>query len=388
MTFCHGPINKVRKEGHQQTGKGNLDRLFRFAMTSKRIDLQGETMKVAFKSLIAAAAFITAGAASAATVTVTLGNTVYKGHTVSGSEVLTFGADANSWLDVLKASVTANGASTVVTTKDSDGYYGSVAMSAPLASLNVDGVTDDLQSAAGTGGITVTAPVLRAISSGGTVTITDLNVDLNTKTVYATVIGANGVGTAVNVAMWTLDTVLGPTNIALPSNGSGQFNLTVQGMHLTANGNTLVTSALGLGSLGKAATAAISDFGSIAMSITSTAVPPQAACSVSFKTTSLNTSTPLFNTEVTVANNSSNAATGWAVNWTYGKPTLLVNVKNAKLSNKSLKSYTAQAVATNATVAAGGSTSFSFRGYAGGTIPAVSDLSATLGGQACAVSGQ
>ncbi len=343
-------------------------------------------MKVAFKSLIAAAAFIAAGAASAATVTVTLGHTVYKGHTLSGSEVLTFGADANSWLDVLKASVTANGASTVVTTKDSDGYYSSVAMSAPLASLNVDGVTDDLQSAAGTGGITVTAPVLRAISSGGTVTITDLNVDLNTKTVYATVIGANGVGTAVNVALWTLDTVLGPTNIALPSNGSGQFNLTAQGLHLTANGSTLVTSALGLGSLGKAATAAISDFGSIAMSITSTAVPPQASCSVSFKTTNKNAL--LFNTEVTVNNPSSNAATGWQVNWHYAKPTLLLKVKNAKLSNKGLTNYTAAPTATNATIAAGASTSFSFRGHANGGAPAVSDLSATLGDQACAVNQQ
>lgn len=58
-------------------------------------------MKVAFKSLIAAAAFIAAGAASAATVTVTLGNTVYKGHTLSGSEVLTFGADFNGWLDTI-----------------------------------------------------------------------------------------------------------------------------------------------------------------------------------------------------------------------------------------------------------------------------------------------
>lgn len=345
-------------------------------------------MKVAFKSLIAAAAFIAAGAASAATVTVTLGNTVYKGHTLSGSEVLTFGADANSWLDVLRASVTANGASTVATSKDSDGYYSSVTMSAPLVSLNVDGATDDLQSAAGAGGITVTAPVLRAISSGGTVTITDLNVDLNTKTVYATVIGANGVGTQTNVALWTLDTVLGPTNIASPSNGSSQFNLAVQGLHLTANGNTVVTSALGLQTLGKAATAAISDFGSIAMSIDSVVTLPPVPCKVSFKTTTLNTSSPLFNTEVTVANNTSNAATGWTVNWTYGKPTLLVNVKNAKLSNKSLKAYTAQPVATNATVAAGASTTFSFRGYAGGTIPAISDVSATLGGQTCAVSGQ
>lgn len=341
-------------------------------------------MKVAFKSLIAAAAFIAAGAASAATVTVTLGSTVYKGHTLSGSETLTFSPDGTSWLDVIKGSVASSGVSTVVSTKDSDGYYTSITMAAPLVSLNLDGVTDDLQSLAATGGITVTAPVLRAISTGGSITLTDLNVDLNAKKVYATVVGANGVGTVTNVPLWDIDTVLGPTNIALPANGSGVFNLTVQGLHLTVDGNSKVVSSLGLARLGQAALAAVSDFGSISMSVTSTAVPPQTACSVSLKTTDKNAA--LFTTEVTVNNTGSNAATGWQVNWHYSKPTLLLNVKNAKLTNKYLTNYTALPTATNASIAAGGSTTFSFRGHANGGAPAVSDLTATLDGQTCAVS--
>lgn len=345
-------------------------------------------MKVAFKSLIAAAAFIAAGAASAATVTVTLGNTVYKGHTLSGSETLTLGTDANAWLDTIKGTVAANGAGVVTATQDTDGFYSSITMAAPLVTLNLDDATDNLQSLAASGGITLTAPVMRYISSGGALTLTDLNVDLNAKKVYATVVGANGVGTLTNVPLWDLDAVVGPTNIALPGNGGGQFNLAVQGLHLTTDGTSKFVSALGLYRLGQAALAAVSDFGSISMSLTSVAVLPQASCSVSFKTTPLNTSSPLFNTEVTVANSGSNAATGWTVNWSYGKPTLLLNVKNAKLSNKSLKNYTAQPVAANATVAAGGSTSFSFRSFAGSTTPAISDVSATLGGQACAVSGQ
>lgn len=343
-------------------------------------------MKVAFKSLIAAAAFIAAGAASAATVTVTLGNTVYKGHTLSGGETLTLGADANAWLDTIKGTVAANGASTVVATQDTDGFYSSITMTAPLVSLNVDDATDNLQSLAASGGITLTAPTMRYISSGGSVTLTDLNVDLNAKKVYATVIGANGVGTVTNVALWDIDTVLGPTNIALPANGGGTFNLAVQGLHLTADGTTKVVSSLGLARLGQAALAAVSDFGSIAMSLTSTAVPPQTTCSVSLKTTNKNAQ--LFNTEVTVNNASSNAATGWQVNWHYAKPTLLLNVKNAKLTNKGLTNYTAAPTATNATIAAGGSTTFSFRGHANGGAPAVSELSATLGDQACAVSQQ
>jgi len=118
--------------------------------------------------------------------------------------------------------------------------------------------------------------------------------------------------------------------IALPANGDGTFNLAVQGLHLTADGFNKITSSLGLINVGKAALAAVSDFGSISMSINSVAVLPQAACSVSFKTTAMNTASPLFNTEVTVANNGSNAATGWAVNWSYGKPTLLLNVASAE----------------------------------------------------------
>ncbi|KGM40361.1 hypothetical protein JY96_10835 [Aquabacterium sp. NJ1] len=291
--------------------------------------------------------------------TVTLGHTVYKGHTLSGSEVLTFGADFNAWLDTIKGTVAANGASTVVATQDTDGFYTS---------------------------ITLTAPVLRSISSGGSVTLTDLNVDLNAKKVYATVIGANGVGTVTNVALWDIDTVLGPTNIALPANGSGTFNLAVQGLHLTADGSAKVVSSLGLVTLGKATLAAVSDFGGLSMTLNSTAVPPQASCSVSFKTSNKNAQ--LFNTEVTINNPSSNAATGWQVNWHYAKPTLLLKVKNAKLSNKGLTNYTAAPTATNATIAAGASTSFSFRGHANGGAPAVSDLSATLGDQACAVNQQ
>jgi len=344
-------------------------------------------MKVAFKSLIAAAAFIVAGAASAATVTVTPGTTVYKGFKLSGDQTLSFSADVLSLFDIVQPVVGPTAPATTTVTKDTDGIFLGVTLAAPITSLAVDDTTNTAQSTNATGGITLTVPVLRGVSSGGALTISDLQVDLQSKKVFATVNGANGVGTLTNVYLWDFDTVAGNTAVIPPVPGSATTNYTVSGLHLTVDGYNKVTTSLGLLNIGKSAVAAITDFGSISTVVNAEQVAtPLPTCSVSFKTT--NKTSPLFNTEVTVNNHGSNAATGWTVNWSYGKPTLLLNVKNAKLSNKSLKSYTAQPVATNATVAAGGSTSFSFRGYAGGTIPAVSDLSATLGGQTCAVSGQ
>lgn len=344
-------------------------------------------MKVAFKSLIAAAAFIAAGTASAATVTVTPGTTVYKGFKLSGNQTLSFSSDALSLFEIFQPVVGPTSPATTTVTKDTDGVYLDVTMAAPLSSLAVDDTNDLAQSAASTGGLTMTIAPLRGVTSGGALTITDLQVDLLSKKVFATVIGGNGVGTLTNVYLWDFDTVAGNTAVIPPVPGSATTTFTVSGLHLTVDGYNKVTTSLGLLNIGKSAVASITDFGSISTVVKAEQVlTPLPTCSVSFKTT--NKTSPLFNTEVTVANNGSNAATGWAVNWSYGKPTLLLNVKNAKLSNKSLKSYTAQPLASNATVAAGGSTTFSFRGYAGGGVPAVSDLSATLGGQTCPVTAQ
>lgn len=351
-------------------------------------------MKFAFKSLIAAAAFIAAHAASAATVTITLGSTVYKGHTLSGSETLTLSPDALSVLDVLGISstsqVSAYGGSTVSASWDpASTFLMDISTQTPLVSTTVDGTTDEMQSIAGKGGLTllVSARSQPPVSSGGSLTITDLDVDLTTKTVYATLIGANGVGTLTHIALWNLDTTLGPTSLAALSapDGGGTLNLTAQGLHLTANGYNQIVAALGLRSLGKAALSSISDFGIINVSLTSV-LQPLTTCSVNFKTTNKNAQ--LFSSEVTVNNAGSNAATGWKVNWRYNKPTLLLKVKNAKISNKSLTNYTAAPTAANATIAAGASTTFSFRGHANGGTPTVSGLSATLGDQTCAVTPQ
>lgn len=338
-------------------------------------------MKFAFKSLIAAAAFLAAHAASAATVTVTVGNTVYKGVKLSGSETLTFSQDALWVFDTYLANLTAVGAGVVSANKDSDGYYTNASLTTPITTLNVDDATDQALSVASAGGLTMTVPMRKSISSGGTLTVTDLNVDLANKKVYATLVGTNGTGTLTHFPLWDIGNPGESVKVIPAAGGSGATTFTVSGLGLTTEGYNQTVTALALGSLGKAALRGVPDFGTISFSLQAVSALP--ICAVTFKTQNKNQA--LFDTEVTITNNSSNPTTGWKLNWNYSKPTLLINVKNAKLTDKNLKQYTAQPVKANTTITAGGATTFSFRGHANGGAPTVSDLSATVGGQTCLV---
>jgi hypothetical protein len=344
-------------------------------------------MKVAFKSLIAAAAFIAAGAASAAVVTVNAGTTTYKGVKLSGTETLSLSADFISLFDAFQTGVTSNGVSTTITTKDSDGIYISAVATAPIASLTVDDTNNQILSVTSPDGLTLTQPLLRNVSTGGSLTISNLSVDLLTKRVYATIVGANGVGTLTDYYLWDFDSVSGATTVPQPatSTSPGTNTITVTGLRLTADSLNKTVTSLGMVRIGSTALGSVFDFGSITLPVTAT--PVLTPCTVTIKTTAKNAA--VFTTDVTIHNGTTNASTGWNVNWTYGVPTLLTNIQNAKITNKSLKAYTAQPGKTNATVAAGGATTFSFRGHAnGGGIPAISDLSATLGGQSCPVTAQ
>src|SRR5690606_36006710 len=155
------------------------------------------TMKFAFKSIAAAVAFVAAGAVSAQTtiptdnspVTAPNGETVQ----VSGSGTLSFSTLLLGALDVGQVAITAYGDAVPDIQLDPDGYYVSAAVSAPLTSLTYDGTT--ITNATTTGGATQTSPVLKGVSSGGTLTVTDLAVNLTTSEVFGTIIGANGVGT-------------------------------------------------------------------------------------------------------------------------------------------------------------------------------------------------
>jgi hypothetical protein len=241
-------------------------------------------MKFAIKSIVAAAAFVAVGAASAAAVTVAAGS-AYNGLKFSGSGTLSFSQELLGALNTGGVSVAPYGAATAVTVGVAGGYTEAGA-SAPITALSIDGNT--VVGATTTGGALQTA-VKNGVGTGGSLIVTDLIVDITNKKVNATLIGANGVGTLTNVAVWDItgtpdydvdgnflgtyqaDAVVGSTTIA----GVGTYNTTFNGLKITTTAFTSFTKALGLNATGKAALSAVQTFGVINSTIVATPAIPE-----------------------------------------------------------------------------------------------------------------
>jgi PEP-CTERM motif len=247
-------------------------------------------MKFAFKIAVASLATAGASASFAASTTVNVG-TAYNGLTFSGSGSLSFSSDLLGAMDTSKITLSSYGGGIVTTHKDSDGFYVDASAAGTITALTLDGSNIDAVSTAG--GSTQTGPALKSVSSGGTLTVTDLRADLTAKTVYATIIGANGVGTQTNVGLFTINgtpqydtngvftgydassAIVGSTTLVAP----GTYTTTLHGLKITSTGYNLFVQSLGLLSLGKSALAGINDFGTINSTLTvqaATAVPEPA----------------------------------------------------------------------------------------------------------------
>ncbi|MGQ0597791.1 PEP-CTERM sorting domain-containing protein [Aquabacterium sp.] len=188
------------------------------------------------------------------------------GATFTGSGALTFSADLLGALDTGKIAATGYGAATPSILKDTDGFYTSIQVSAPMATLSLDTDTLEVVGVGTKGGLTLTAPVVKSVSSGGSLTVTDIKADLTSKTIFATIIGANGVGTVSNFALWNFSTITGTTAYA----GPGNYVNDISGLSLTTDGFTKFSQALGLLSLGKAAMNGITDYGTIHSTLNTT----------------------------------------------------------------------------------------------------------------------
>ncbi len=244
-------------------------------------------MKFAFKSIVVAAAFVAAGAASAATLTA--GNksqTINGSYLVSGTGTLTFdnfdsttGTIEGSMVDVLNTgsvAVQAAGAA-VPTITGTVGDYSFVSVAAPVSSLTVD-ASGKILTAASSGGATQVAGFVKGISGGGTVSVTNLNIDMVNKTIYADIFGQTAstatVPGSVNlsqVAAWTFASVTGPTSIA----GAGTYTNVFSGLSMTSTAINSIKTALDLKTNGYNAFnyAAGTDFGTLTSTITVAAVP-------------------------------------------------------------------------------------------------------------------
>lgn len=95
--------------------------------------------------------------------------------------------------------------------------YVSASAAAPVTALtySLDGDDFDVLAVATHGGSLQTTVKNSSTNGAGFLSISDLKVDLTTKTVYADIVGANGVGTLNDYALWKYDTLTGPTSFDL-----------------------------------------------------------------------------------------------------------------------------------------------------------------------------
>jgi len=227
-------------------------------------------MKFALKSLVAAAALVAAGAASATSVTVPVGGSLGALTLTSGTGTLAFSSELIDALNTGGVSVAPYGAATAATT-GTVGAYTSAGATAPFTSVTVDTATGAVQSVLTSGGATQTAVAKSSISTGGSLTVYNLDVDLVNKKVYADIIGGNGIGSLSHYYLWDVTSVTGTTSIT----GAGSFTTTISGLTITDGGLTTFTKALGLIKLGAAALSVVSDFGTITSvtNVSAAAVP-------------------------------------------------------------------------------------------------------------------
>lgn len=232
-------------------------------------------MKVFAKQLIAASTLALAGLAQAGTVTAHPGETVQGLTLVGGSAVLSFSSQLLSALNIGQVTVTEVSPAKVTETYEYDPVFeedtrvGSSA-SAPLTFMTVDDVTGEVLSAGSAGGAVLTAPKLSGISTGGSVTVANLSVDLVAKRVYADITGNfSGVKgaaatTLTNFHLWDYATLTGPTNVQV---GAGSYTDVISGLTITADGLSKFSSALFLLETGRNTLATVTDFGTITSTI-------------------------------------------------------------------------------------------------------------------------
>lgn len=139
------------------------------------------------------------------------------------------------------------------------------------SNITVDQATNHILSLSETGaGATLTATPLKSVTTGGSITITDLTLDLFKKQVKATVIGGNGVGTLTDFTLWNIDPA---TVLPLTYSPGASFSGQTLGLSITQEGLTTFTQALGLLPLAKTALAGVQSYGSISWNFTTPAVP-------------------------------------------------------------------------------------------------------------------
>lgn len=115
-------------------------------------------------------------------------------------------------------------------------------------------------------------PRRNVATTGGSLSLTDIQVDLVNKRVYADLTGANGVGFRDQALIWSFSTIVGAPSLNLgncPALGNCQVGIdpvTLGGLNITSEAFDLFGTSLGLTHFGRAALGSVGDFGTITIS--------------------------------------------------------------------------------------------------------------------------
>lgn len=183
---------------------------------------------------------------------------------LSANATLSLSADMLAAFDIIKPFATPYGSANtpINTSQDSDGFYTGFQFSTPIKSMSFD--DQEVLGFRTAGGLTLETFPIKVVSSGGSISLTDLDVDLQNKTIYSTVIGSNGTGTLNRLALWNFDAIQGNTALT----GIGAMHLTLSDLHLTQEGFNAFAQSLALYRVGYAVVlGGMNNFGSIAVDI-------------------------------------------------------------------------------------------------------------------------
>ncbi len=238
-------------------------------------------MTFKFKHLATLAAFIAVGAVHAETITSTL--------TAGASEQGPFTELSGSmnW-SLSTPALAALNAVNVQVESSTPGWvnpqlvpgrktYASLSVNTPLVALtgNYDGMTLSMSSQMFLGAnnnIKFSASADNMTTTGGSLLIDNLVIDLKQKTIYGDVIGGNGIGEQAAVALWGFGGLTGSTDIPLQL-GLMQASNVMSGVHLLPAAAGMFATSLGLLPTGQVAFGAVTDYGTITTNVSIRAVP-------------------------------------------------------------------------------------------------------------------
>ena len=232
-------------------------------------------MKFALKSLVAASAFVMAGVAAAAPLTLSAGGSVTdQGWTVSeltGSGTLSFSSTLIGALNAGGIAIEQISPAAVTTVLNKKNKYVSASAAAPIQSISgtFDGSTVTVTGVSTLGGAKQISEFddFAIKASGGFLEIKNLRVDLTVMKVYADLVGANGVGTHNNTEMWSISNIVGSTSFAAVEGVTTSVN-ELTGLTINANAFSLFAQALALtDNVGVPSLQTVTDFGKITSTI-------------------------------------------------------------------------------------------------------------------------